>query len=69
MAIVPNLGRPAMGVDVPYTTPNRTNAGPPLTAMYSGEIVYDSTAKKCIVAVGPPSAPMWEEYMYGWSMA
>lgn len=34
------------GVDRPYTTPNRKNAGSPvgsLTPQYSGEVVLDST--------------------------
>lgn len=69
MAIVPNLARPNEGVDRPYTTPNRSNAGPPATAQYAGEIVYDSTAKSCIVALGNPAAPQWAPYEYGWAMA
>lgn len=68
MAIVPNLGRPTWGVDVPFTSPNRANAGPPATANYAGEIVYDSTAKACIVALGSPSSPSWAPYTYGWRM-
>jgi hypothetical protein len=66
MAIVPNLANRFTVTDVPYTTPNRVNAGPPATAMYAGEIVYDSTAKACIVALGAPSAPAWAPYVYGW---
>jgi hypothetical protein len=65
MAIVPNLGRPSMGVDVPYCTPNRSNAGPPASSQYAGEIVYDSTAKQCIVNVGSPSTPAWCQFTYG----
>lgn len=66
MAIVQNKGNPAWGIDPPYTTPNRANAGPPATAMYAGEIVYDSTAKACIVALGNPAAPAWAPWQYGW---
>lgn len=69
MAIVQNKGNPAWGVDVPYNTPNRSNAGPPATAQYAGEIVYDSTAKTCIVALGTPATPQWAPYEYGWSAA
>jgi len=65
MATVPNKGYP-IPTDVPYTTPNRTNAGPPATALYAGEIVYDSTAKACIVALGNPAAPQWAPWTYGW---
>jgi hypothetical protein len=65
MAIVQNLGNPGP-IDVPYTTPNRSNAGPPATARYAGEIVYDSTAKACIVALGNPAAPQWAPFVYGW---
>lgn len=67
MAIVPNLARNEP-VDRPYTTPNRSNAGPPATAQYAGEIVYDSTAKSCIVALGNPASPSWAPYTYGWRM-
>jgi len=66
MAIVKNLARPSEPVDVPLTTPNRSNAGPPATAMYAGEIVYDSTAKACIIALGSPAAPAWAPWTYGW---
>src|SRR5215831_6049422 len=54
MAIVPNLANvgPFVVPDKPLTTPNRSNAGPPATAQYAGEIVYDSTAKSCIIAMG-----------------
>ena len=69
MAIVKNLGRPSEPVDVPYTTPNRSNAGPPATAQYAGEIVYDSTAKACIVALGNPASPAWAPWSYGWHAA
>ena len=65
MAIVRNLGNPAQTIDVPYTTPNRSNAGPPATALYAGEIVYDSTAKTCIVNVGPLATPYWAPFTYG----
>jgi hypothetical protein len=54
-----------MPIDVPYTTPNRANAGLPATAQYAGEIVYDSTAKMCMVALGNPAAPMWGQFTYG----
>jgi hypothetical protein len=64
MAIVPNLSTGQ--VDKPYTTPNRVNAGPPGTSQYAGEIVYDSTAKICIVNVGSPAVPMWAPWNYGW---
>jgi hypothetical protein len=66
MAIVKNLGNPGQPIDVPYTSPNRTNAGPPATANYAGEIVYDSTAKQCIVALGAPATPYWAPWVYGW---
>jgi hypothetical protein len=66
MAIVPNLGNRGQPTDVPYTTPNRANAGPPATAMYAGEVVYDSTAHSCIVALGSPAAPAWAPWTYGW---
>ena len=69
MAIVANLGNPAWGIDKPFSTPNRSNAGPPSTAQYAGEIVYDSTAKTCIVALGSPSAPTWAPWNFGWEMA
>jgi len=65
MAIVANLGRPSMGIDVPFCTPNRSNAGPPASSQYAGEIVYDSTAKNCIVNVGSPTTPNWAAYTYG----
>lgn len=64
MAIVPNLARNEP-IDRPYLTPNRSNAGPPATALYAGEIVYDSTAKACIVNVGPPATPQWAPWTYG----
>jgi hypothetical protein len=67
MAIVANKAGGLFAVpDVPYTTPNRSNAGPPATAQYAGEIVYDSTAKACIVALGSPAAPQWAPWTYGW---
>jgi hypothetical protein len=67
MAIVRNKGNSAIPIDPPYNTPNRTNAGPPASANYAGEIVYDSTAKACIVAVGGTlAAPMWGGWVYGW---
>ena len=65
MAIVRNLARPSDPTDIPYTTPNRSNAGLPTTALYAGEIVYDSTAKQCMVALGNPAAPMWGQFTYG----
>lgn len=65
MAIVRNLGNPSQPIDPPYTTPNRSNAGPPATAQYAGEIVYDSTAKACIIAGGSPSAPTWAPFTNG----
>jgi len=66
MAIVRNLGNAAQPIDVPYTTPNRSNAGPPATSNYAGEIVYDSTAKANIVAMGSPASPSWAPWQYGW---
>lgn len=66
MAIVANKANGSYPIDVPYTTPNRSNAGPPATANYAGEIVYDSTAKACIVALGNPTSPMWAPWTYGW---
>lgn len=65
MAIVANLGNPAWGIDKPLTTPNRSNAGPPATAQYAGEIVYDSTAKQNIIALGSPASPTWAVFQYG----
>lgn len=65
MAIVRNLANPAYPIDVPYTTPNRSNAGIPATSNYAGEIVYDSTGKQCMVAFGPVAAPMWGQFTYG----
>jgi hypothetical protein len=66
MAIVVNLARPSEPADRPYTTPYRSNAGPPATSNYAGEIVYDSTAKTCIINVGSPAVPAWAPYNYGW---
>jgi hypothetical protein len=65
MAIVPNKGNPATPVDVSYCVPTRSNAGPPATSLYAGEIVYDSTAKACIVNVGSPAVPAWAPFVYG----
>lgn len=65
MAIVANKGNPATPIDPPYLTPNRSNAGPPATSFYAGEIVYDSTAKTCIVNVGSPAVPQWAPFTYG----
>ena len=50
MAIVANRARPQDGIDVPYTTPNRsaTNASVPL---YAGEVIYDTALKTCIVGL------------------
>ena len=64
MAIVRNLGNFTWPIDPPYTTPNRSNAGPPATSNYAGEIVYDSTAKSCIVALGAPATPSWAPFSY-----
>ena len=67
MAIVPNLAGGLFAIpDKPLTSPNRSNAGPPSTAQYAGEIVYDSTAKSCIVALGTPATPSWAGWLYGW---
>ena len=65
MAIVRNWGNAAQPIDVPYCTPNRSNAGPPVSSLYAGEIVYDSTAKNCIVNVGSPATPYWAPFTYG----
>ena len=68
MAIVRNLGNNAWPVDVSYTTPNRSNAGPPASSTYAGEIVFDSTAKTGIINVGSLAAPVWAPFNYGWQM-
>ena len=67
MAIVPNLARPGI-VDVSYCVPSRANAGPPASSNFAGEVVYDSTAKNCIVNVGSPTTPYWASWAYGYDI-
>lgn len=68
MAIVPNQASGASPLDKSFCVPNRSNAGPPATSQYAGEIVYDSTAKTCIVNVGSPSTPYWAPWTYAFGM-
>jgi len=67
MAIVANRAGvgPFAIPDPSYVVPNRSNAGQPASSNYAGEIVFDSTAKNCVVNVGSPSAPYWAQYTYG----
>ena len=57
MATVINKGNTAMGVDRPYCSPNRVNAGTPIgavTPLYGGEIVHDITNGGMYVAMPRP---------------
>lgn len=64
MAIVPDLSGNfpqslPLGVEGSFSTPNRKNAGNPLTVLtprYSGEIVQDTTTGTIYIAVGLTAA-------------
>jgi hypothetical protein len=59
MAIVYDKGRDATPVDKPLTSPNRVNAGTPisvLTPLYAGEIILDSTSGILYYAFGLTSS-------------